>query len=140
MPWYDWAKVEWDNYKDTVPAQLLLFMDLSNNYKKSFQVGQSYVSEPGYYALSRTFQDGHIKPAHDGTSKLVKWGKFVVDETTNKAELCIFNVESITSTMVAVPFSTDCNIIDSIEWIILEPKETWYNILIALLYYIRHYM
>ncbi len=131
-PWYDWAKIKWDGYDKTVPAQMLLFMDLSNNFKKSFQLGQSFVTESGFYALARTFQDGNNICAHQA-SMLVGYGELILDKENKNPEICIFNVESITESMVAVPFQTEHNVANAREWLILQPKESWYRVLINLL-------
>jgi hypothetical protein len=125
MPWYDWARVEWDGYEMPVPAQMLIFIDLTNNFKNPFQFGQSYVAEPGVYAIARSFQDEYNIKAHY-KSKLVRYGEFVIDEDMNP-ELCMFSVESIAAPMVAVPFSTESNIINAKEWIMLESKNCWYD-------------
>ena len=132
QPWYDWAQVKWDGIKDEVPAQLLIFIDLSSNFKKTFQIGQSFVTEPGYYAIARTFQNASSEKAH-GQSKLVNYGELVYDEDSKKPQMCMFSVESITTSMVAVPYNTEKDITNAKEWLILKPKIEWYETLINLL-------
>ena len=127
-PWYDWARIKWDGYNNSVPAQLNIFIDLSSNFVKPFQMGQSFVTESGYYAIGRSFQDGLNVEAHQ-TSKLVQYGELIYDKH-DLPELCIFSVESITNTMVAVPYRTNTSIFNAKEWLILHSKESWYDRLI----------
>jgi hypothetical protein len=131
-PWYDWAQVKWDGFEHEVPAQIMIFIDLSSNFKNQFQIGQSFVIEPGYYAVARTFQDISTEKARE-QSKLVNYGEFVLDEETGKPQMCLFSVESITTSMVAVPYRTEKSIVTATEWLILKPKSVWYDTLINLL-------
>ncbi len=131
-PWYDWAQVKWEGFEEAVPAQIQIFMDLSSNFKKSFQVGQSFVSEAGCYAVARTFQDVSTEKAH-GQSKIVNYGEIVYDEFNEKPQLCMFNIESISTSMIAVPYDTERDIWNAKEWLILKPKSLWYDTLIKLL-------
>ena len=128
-PWYDWAQVKWDGYEYEIPAQIQIFMDLSSNFKKTFQVGQSFVTEPGYYAIARTFQDVSTEKAH-GESKIVYFGELVYDAATNRPQMCMFSVDSICNSMVAVPYNTNEEIFNAKEWLIIKPKSQWYTTLI----------
>jgi hypothetical protein len=142
FPWYDWARIKWDGYENSVPAQLLIFIYLSLNFIKPFQLRQSFVTEAGFYAIGHSFKDGNNIKAHS-TSKLVQYGELISDEN-DLPELCIFSVESITNTiesitntiesitntMVAIPYNTNKSIIEAKECLILRPKETWYDCLI----------
>lgn len=128
-PWYDWAQVKWDGYAHEVPAQIQIFMDLSLNFKLSFQIGQSFVTEPGYYAVARTFQDASSEFAH-GESKIIFYGEIVKDVETATPQMCMFSVDSICSPMVAVPYNTNAEIYNAREWLVLKPKSEWYSTLI----------
>jgi hypothetical protein len=68
-PWYDWANVKWDG-EETVPAKILLFIDMKDNFQKGFTIGDSYVSESGSYAISYTFQS---KPKEKGHKFRTWW-------------------------------------------------------------------
>ena len=131
-PWYDWAQVKWDGFEHEVPAQLQVFMDLRQNFNTTFQVGQSYVTEAGCYAVARTFQDMADEKAH-GQSKLVYYGELVYEQDTNTPQMCMFNVDSITKPMVAVPYVAEKDVYNAREWLILKPKSLWYETLINLL-------
>ena len=128
-PWYDWAQVKWDGYEHDVPAQIQIFIDLSLNFKKPFQIGQSFVTEAGYYAIARTFQEASTEKAH-GESKLVYYGELVYDAVTNRPQMCMFSVDSICNSMVSVPYNTNDEIFNAKEWLILKPKSQWYLTLI----------
>jgi hypothetical protein len=123
--WYDWAYVDWgDNL--AVPAKLLIFMDLSDNFLESFQVGTSYVTEPGYYAIAYTCNTVN-NPLESMDTLLVEYNLLVMDTQSiiNKPQLCMFNVESILSTCVAVSFIPYDNIINAESWCFLRPRRDW---------------
>jgi Plavaka transposase len=132
QPWYDWAEVEWDGEENNIPAQIQIFIDLSNNFLKPFQIGQSFVIESGYYAIAKSFQNACTQKAHL-ISQLVDYGEFVYNDSENKPLLCFFSVDCITNSMVAVPYNTKNTIYNAREWLILKPKNEWYNIFISIL-------
>jgi hypothetical protein len=129
-PWYDWANVKWDQY-ETVPAKILLFIDLNANFKKEFTIGSSCVSEPGYYAISYTFQSSPKEKGHK-ISRLVDYGKLMLDRK-NEPEICLFAVDCIESPCISVPYNTTDSIITSKEWLILKSSKDWYNMLLEVL-------
>ena len=56
-PWYDWALVQWDHESDPYPAQICMFLDLSNvcfmndaelDRFKNSQLGQRLMDEQNY--------------------------------------------------------------------------------------------
>jgi hypothetical protein len=63
---------------------------------------------------------------------LVDYGEIVYNPRNNRPEMCLFSVESITNSMVAVPYRTSCDIINAKEWLILKPKNDWFNILLSI--------
>ncbi len=127
-PWYDWAQVKWDGFDQAVPAQIQIFIDLTSNFKEPFQIGQSFVNEAGYYAVARSFQDATTERAH-GVCMLVNYGELVYDNDSKKPQMCMFSVESIMTSMVAVPYNTENDIFNAKEWMILKPKSLWYSTL-----------
>jgi hypothetical protein len=128
-PWYDWAYINWDAGEE-VPAHLLLFMDLSENFYTKFKVGSSWVTEAGYYAIAHTFQESVTVPGHL-ISKLVWYGELVREaDPCNKGHLCsqlvMFPCDSIAGPCVAAPYVPKENIIEATKWLILKPRSEWY--------------
>lgn len=126
--WYDWANVKW-GAKEIIPAQLLIFMDLNNNFIKPFKVGQCKIVETGSYAIGRTFQSSKLMPAHQ-QSKLIGYGQLAISDKTKKPELFMFPVDSIHSTCLAVPFRCNEDPTNAMEWLIIKPKLDWYKIFV----------
>lgn len=128
--WYDWATVNWD--VETLPAKLLLFIDISNsNFIKPFTVGSTTVTEPGMYALCYSL-DYRTKIKAHTTSYLVSYGEIMLESDKKTAALCMFLLDAIENNISAVPFNTS-NGIDSInarEWLFLCSKSEWYDIFI----------
>jgi hypothetical protein len=105
-PWYDWAYINWDA-EEEVPAHLLLFMDLSENFSTMFIVGSSWVMEAGYYATAHTFEESVTVPGHL-ISKLVWYGELVREaDPCNKgqlfSQLVMLSCDSISGPCVAAP-------------------------------------
>lgn len=128
-PWYDWVYIDWgDINNNCVPAKILLFMDLSEEQlQKCFQLGGSFVQEAGSYAIVYSFQSNETELAHQA-SKLVEYGNLIVDDVTQDPILYAVSVDSFVKPCLSVPYKIDDNIINANEWIILKPKEEWYNI------------
>jgi hypothetical protein len=124
-PWYDWAYVDWGD-EVPVPAKLLLFMDLSDNLSGTFQVGSSFVTEPGYYAVAYTCETAN-NPLKTMDTLLVEYNQLIMEDKdiSKNPQLCMFNVESILSTCVAVPFIPHDTIINAESWCFLRPKQDW---------------
>lgn len=137
-PWYDWAYINWGDDYGIVPAKLLIFIDLSNIFLKTFQIGDCYVTEKGFYALAYSFEDNPTIGGHL-TSKLVMWGTLIPDDseiidkkkgkadTFKEHKLCIFSVDAIESPCVAVPFFPHQSIVVATQWLILVARNTWYQ-------------
>ena len=123
-PWYDWVNVDWD-MREPLPAKMLIFVDLTETFRERFQVGTSYVTEPGCYAVSHSFGCTPIQ----NISLLVDYGK-VITNADNTPQLCLFNVNAIFSVCVAVPFKTTDTIITGIKWLLLKPRNEWYSMFI----------
>jgi hypothetical protein len=121
-PWYDWVNVDWE-LSEPVPAKLLLFIDLSEQFISPFQVGDSYVSEPGCYAIAYSTS---MDPQKSGymISLLLDYKHIDVNKN-HQPQLIFFNVNAIHSACIAVPFKTDDTIINAIKWLILKPRSEW---------------
>ena len=133
-PWYDWVYVEWS--AGIIPAKLLLFLEVEEcEYLRNepFQFGSNYINGPGNYAISYSFDNGAVEPAH-GISKLCEYGRILLEENESKdiiPQIWVFDVECIYEPCTAVPFNTTKTIINEIEWVILKPKNRWYDIFIT---------
>ena len=137
-PWYDWANVDWGEPYKIVPAKLLIFLDLSNNFISTFKIGDCYVTEKGYYALAYSFLNAPVIGGH-ATSTLVLWATLIpsngeIIDTKDLSEipfeehkLCIFPVDSIESTCIAVPFYPHQSLIAASQWLILLSRGLWYQ-------------
>ena len=131
FPWYDWANVKW-NVKETVPAKINIFMDLSNTFIDSFQVGTSCIEYPGYYAVSYTCESSAKTMSHP-TSLLIEYNELIVNKEGNfkyLPELCMFNIDSIDSPCIAIPYLVKENIMNAISWNIIRPRDSWNDIFI----------
>ena len=49
-------------------------------------------------------------------------------EADNKPKIHIIEAECIHSTISAIPYRTEDNIVNALEWIFLKPKNEWYKI------------
>lgn len=138
-PWYDWANVDWGKDHGIIPAKLLIFMDISTSFISTFQIGDCYVTESGYYALGYSFLDSKLIGGHRVNS-LVFWGtllpsigeiphdiSMLTEMPFPEHKLCIFPVDSIESTCIAVPYYPHQSIIISSQWLILIPRNKWYQ-------------
>jgi hypothetical protein len=129
-PWYDWAYVDWGD-GIPVPAKMLIFMDLSDNLLEPFQVGTSCVTEAGYYAIAYSCNTANddIKTMD---TLLVEKNQLIMEDhgTKEKPQLCMFNVESILSTCVAVPYDPQGTIISAKSWCFLRSRHDWQEQLI----------
>ena len=129
--WYDWANIKWD-VGEIIPAQLLIFLDITESFIKPFQIGQCHITEPGVYAIGRTFQSQDFVVAHQ-QSKFVKYGEFIVSPLTNLPELCMFPVDAIHSPCIAVPYDCSKDTTNSVEWLLFESKDKWYNLFLDII-------
>ena len=110
-------------------------MDLSSGFKNPFQVGNSHVHEPGYYALAYSCTSVSNEMSHP-TSLLLEYNELQVHEEgefVGQLQLCIFNVESIESPCIAAPYSVKDNVMNAIKWSIMRPRNLWNSILIKFL-------
>ena len=131
-PWYDWANVDWGD-DEPVPAKILIFMDLSDNFIKPFQVGTSFVTEASYYAVAHTCNTSNNIMGHLD-SMLVEFNTLLVEkENSNQPQLCMFSVDTIISPCVAVPYKTTETIVNAIKWCFLRQKHHWQEQLLKLL-------
>ena len=130
--WYDWANIQWDA-NEKIPAQLLVFVDLKDNFLKKFKIGQCFIDEAGCYAIGRSFQSSDEFIKGHQQSHFYDYGKLVISETTNRPQLCMFNVESIHSTSIAVPYSCNDNLTNAENWLILKSKNEWYGVLVKII-------
>ena len=80
----------------------MLFLDFAGSFIIPLQVGQCHITEPGIYAIGRTFQSQDFVVTHQ-QSKFVKYGEFITSPITNLPELCMFPVDAIHSLCIAVP-------------------------------------
>jgi hypothetical protein len=81
------------------------------------------------YALLYSLQSSTlIQPAHL-TSFLLQYGSLEVG-IDNFPLLRIVEVECIHSTLSAIPYKTEENIINALEWIFLKQKQEWYQIFV----------
>ena len=46
---------------------------------------------------------------------------------TNRPDLCMFPVDAIYSSCIAVPYDCTKDTTNSIKWLIFESKDDWYN-------------
>jgi hypothetical protein len=72
------------------------------------------------------------------TSLLVEYNELMVHKNgpfKDQPELCMFGVNSIASTCIAVPYCVNENIMNAVKWSILKPRKKWYNVLIN---YFKH--
>ena len=129
QPRYDWVYINWGETNfNCVPAKLLMFMDITAEQLQSgFQFGGSFVNEAGSYAIIYSFQSNDKILAHLD-SMLVDYGKLIRDKDNYNLILYAVSVDSIVKPCIAVPYNTENNIIDADEWLILHPKEQWYDI------------
>jgi hypothetical protein len=135
-PWYDWVRVKWNN-REAIPAKINIFIDLSKGLLKSFHVGSSFIKEAGYYAIAYSCQSVSTQMSHP-TSLLVEYNELMVHKNgpfKDQPELCMFGVNSIASTCIAVPYCVNENIMNAVKWSILKPRKKWYNVLIN---YFKH--
>jgi hypothetical protein len=131
-PWYDWANVVWDT-NSALPSKILIFIDLRENFLKPFEVGGSYITEPGCYAVSYTWvaiADDSTKQMAD--SRLVKYGQLTCDENDDPI-ICLFSVESIHSPCITIPYNVNDSIIEAKEWLMIESRVEWYDIFLDVL-------
>ena len=110
----------------------MIFLDITESFIKPFQIGQCCITEPGVYAIGRTFQSQNFVVAHQ-QSKLVKYGEFIKSPITNLPELCMFPVDSIHSPCTAVPYDCSKDTTNSIEWLLFESKDKWYNLFLDII-------
>ena len=128
--------VKWKDGLDQIqyiPAKMLLFVSISpENFISSFQFGSTTITGPGHYAISYSFDFGPKILAHC-ESKLCLWGKLLTEKDAALSapvpQLCMFTLDSIHRTCCAVPYKTETNIINAIEWLIGKPRKEWYDIL-----------
>jgi hypothetical protein len=131
--WYDWVNVKWLGVKNkTVPAKILLFMDLRKSFRKKFIVGTSEVTEAGIYAVAYTLAENVERNNAHQISRLCKHGRLMKNRK-NEFELVMFNVNSIDSPQIAVPYRPNNNNIDAEEWLFIEPRKYWYEIFVNML-------
>jgi len=126
------ANIQWDE-NEKIPAQLLVFVDLKDNFLKKFKIGQCFIDEAGCYAIGRSFQSSDEFIKGHQQSHFYDYGKLVISETTNRPQLCMFNVESIHSTSIAVPYSCNDNLTNAENWLILKSKNEWYGVLVKII-------
>jgi hypothetical protein len=130
--WYDWANIKWEA-DEIIPAQMLVFVDLTNNFIQKFKIGQCYIDEAGCYAIGRSFQSSDEFIKGHQQSQFYEYGKFVISDKSNKPELCMFPVDAIHSCCIAVPYKCNDNIKNALEWLILKPKNNWYGVFITII-------
>jgi len=131
--WYDWANVKWSGISnETVPAKILTFIDLRTSFKKRFIVGTSEVNYPGIYAVAYTLPTNPAKRSAHEISRLCRYGR-LMKNNNDEFDMIMFNVNSIESPQIAVPYRTDETNITSEEWLFLETRSNWYKILIETL-------
>ena len=128
--WYDWANVDWQN--DIVPAKLLLFLDLRATFVHKFEVGSSIVSEPGIYAAAYSLVSNPSKNDDLKISNLVDYGT-IMKNKDDQPELILFNIESIVEAQITCPYKTSDNNISAEEWLFLQPRNKWYDVLLEVI-------
>ena len=107
-------------------------MDITESFIKPFQIGQCHITEPGVYAIGRRFQSQDFVVAHQ-QSKFVKYGEFIVSPLTNLPQLCMFPVDAIHSPCIAVPYDCSKDTTNSVEWLLFESKDKWYNLFLDII-------
>lgn len=132
-PWYDWVYVKWSD--SITPAKMLLFLEVEEcEYRsnKPFQFGSNDINGPGNYAISYSLDDKTVEPAHV-ISKLCEYGKILLEENESEdiPQIWVFDVECIYEPCTAVPYNNTKTIVNEIEWVILKPKNRWYDIFIT---------
>jgi hypothetical protein len=132
-PWYDWAYINWgeDNI-NCVPAKLLLFMEIHDNQiTNPFQFGDAFITEPGDYAITYSFESNMQQKAHLD-SILVEYGQIVMSKQPgqNDLEPAVYPVivDSIVSCCIVVPYLTSEDPIVAKEWLLLKARDKWGNI------------
>ena len=110
---------------------MLLFVFISPEaFISSFQFGSTTITGPGYYAIAYSFDFGPKILAHC-ESKLCLSSKLLTEKDAvlgTVPQLCMFTLDSIHGTCCAVPYKTETNIINAIEWLIVKPRKEWYDI------------
>ena len=130
-PWYDWVQIQWAD--EIIPGKLLLFWNISKDqFNKPFRIGTSLISNPGNYVFLYSLKTASLmEPAHL-TSSLLKYGSLEV-ATDHSPIINIIEVDCINSTISGIPYKTEDNIVNAIEWIFLQPKNEWYKIFIDII-------
>lgn len=110
---------------------MLIFSDNFNSY---FQVGTSYVTEHGYYAIAYTMETepkehGHLISVMSVYRKLMK-EKYPHQKGKTRHQLCMFPCSSIRDPCIAVPWRTDESIVNANEWLVFHNQKNWYDIFI----------
>ena len=117
--WHDFVNVEWEVGTEgticCIPAQICCFIDL-HNLAEPIQFNDSYISEPGLYALveSMNMQEeeyeevaderGHLptNKVRKGT-EIVKHGSKDICQETNNPQLTLVSTEAFHSPIIGIP-------------------------------------
>ena len=131
-PWYDWAYINWGEASNCkVPCKLLLFIEIHvEQFIRPFKFGDGFIEEPGTYAICYSFNDNVNEKAHCD-SLLVTYGKLLINNDNIRPLIYAVDVKSIVENCISVPYNTEDNIINAIEWLIIKPMSEWSDILIA---------
>ena len=132
--WYDWVKIDWErgNETDRQPAKMLLFVNITKEqFLKPFYCGTTYVPEAGSYAIAYSFNYEETIPAHL-ESRLCEFGHImtVYDAISKKQvpELCMFSLDCIADTCIAIPFHTTDDLLSATKWVTIKSPKDWYDI------------
>lgn len=130
-PWHDWAEIMWE--EGLIPSKLMIFWKISeDNFIKTFQIGSTYVANPGSYVLAYSLPSTRNKVKAHGSSLMVQYGTIKTDNNEKcdniSTKLVIFPIDCIANTLSAVPYNPAEDIIVAKEWLFLRTKSQWYDI------------
>lgn len=135
VAWYDWAYINWGDARH-VPSKMMLFLCIERcEFKKPFKFGHGTIASHGDFAIGHTFAFDEVVQAH-GITKLFDYGKLLTyhhPELNIVPQLWVFEVDSIVCPCTAIPYDNYTDPVNELEWIILKPKNEWYQIFIYLM-------
>jgi hypothetical protein len=129
--WQDWAFIDWGAGNGTIPAHLMIFIDLTN-IKTMVEINGTTVDTPGMYAIihSLSTQLNIDDDAAYYTSCLVNKRVKQMNEGTNIPTLMLVNCEAIHSPCIALPYAVKREISSDHTYLFLKGRLEWKQILL----------
>jgi hypothetical protein len=135
--WQDWALIDWGNRVGKIPAQLLVFVDLSN-LVRPMKVNGCTVDSPGMYAVAHSLPEPlddeedaayHTsflvtKGVKETSTQIIKNSVTGKDESKLMPKLILVNCESIYATCIAVPLDVLGDNV-SHSFLFLQSRSLW---------------